>query len=57
MKQKILIDYGYCSGCHSCEIACQQEHGLEPDVFGIKLTQIGPDQIAPRKWQDRKSVV
>ena len=51
MKQKILIDYGYCSGCHSCEIACQQEHGLEPDVFGIKLTQIGPDQIAPRKWQ------
>ncbi|MEG0323232.1 MAG: oxidoreductase [Raoultibacter sp.] len=51
MKQLLLIDYDYCSGCHTCEIACQQENGLKPDEYGIKLTQVGPDQIADRKWQ------
>ena len=22
----ILVDYDYCTGCHTCEVACQQEH-------------------------------
>ena len=43
MRQMLAIDYEYCSGCHTCEIACQQEHGLAPDKFGIELKQIGPD--------------
>lgn len=51
MKQVLVVDYEYCSGCHSCEIACQQEHGFSPDQYGIELTQIGPDQITERKWQ------
>ena len=51
MRKMIAVDYEFCTGCHTCEIACQQEHGLEPDQFGIKLTQIGPDQITERKWQ------
>lgn len=51
MKQVFVIDYEYCTGCHTCEIACQQEHGLEPDQFGIKISQIGPDQIDDRTWQ------
>ena len=51
MKQVMLIDYFYCSGCHSCEIACQQEHGLPVDTYGIELHQIGPDQITETKWQ------
>lgn len=51
MRQAIMIDYDYCTGCHSCEIACQQEHGLNPDQYGIRLTKIGPDQIKERKWQ------
>lgn len=51
MKQVLAIDYEYCSGCHSCEIACQQEHGFSPDQYGIKLTQIGPDQLTDKKWQ------
>ena len=37
MRQMLAIDYEYCSGCHTCEIACQQEHGLAPDKFGIEL--------------------
>lgn len=51
MRKMILVDYEYCTGCHTCEVACQQEHGLEAEQFGIKLTQIGPDQITDRKWQ------
>ncbi|MEA5018944.1 MAG: oxidoreductase [Gordonibacter sp.] len=51
MRKMILVDYDYCTGCHTCEVACQQEHGLEAEQFGIKLTQIGPDQITDREWQ------
>ena len=51
MRNALLIDYKYCTGCHTCEVACQKLKGLEPGTFGIKLTQIGPDEIAPRKWQ------
>ena len=51
MNQVLVVDYDYCSGCDSCEIACQQEHGFAPDQYGIKLTQVGPDQITERKWQ------
>ena len=51
MNPVLVVDYDYCSGCHTCEIACQQEHGFAPDQYGIKLTQVGPDQITERKWQ------
>lgn len=51
MKQVLVVDYDFCSGCHSCEIACQQEHGFDPDQYGIRVTQIGPDQLTERKWQ------
>lgn len=47
----LLIDYLYCTGCHSCEVACQIEHGYEPGVSGISLKQHGPEQIAERTWQ------
>ena len=51
MRKMIAVDYEYCTGCHTCEVACQQEHGLEAEQFGIKLTQIGPDQVTDRHWQ------
>lgn len=51
MKKALLIDYKYCTGCHTCEIACQKYLNLEPEQFGIKLSQIGPDQVEERKWQ------
>lgn len=47
----ILIDYEFCTGCHTCEMACRQEHGLPSGQWGIKLTQIGPWQIGEDKWQ------
>lgn len=51
MRQMLAIDYEYCSGCHTCEIACQQEHGFAPNQYGIKLAQIGPEQLNETKWQ------
>ena len=38
----ILINYEYCTGCHSCEVACRNELGLAAGEFGIKLTEVGP---------------
>ena len=33
----LLIDYEYCTGCHSCEVACKQEHGYPVGTEGIKV--------------------
>ena len=38
----ILINYEYCTGCHSCEVACRNELGLTAGEYGIKLTEVGP---------------
>ena len=51
MTYGLLIDYNYCTGCHTCEVACQKEHGLTPEQFGIEIKQIGPDRITRRTWQ------
>ncbi len=51
MRKGLLIDYRYCSGCHSCEIACQQEHGYSVEEMGIKINEIGPIQYENGMWQ------
>ncbi len=38
----ILINYDYCTGCHSCEVACKKHLDLPSGEFGIKLTEVGP---------------
>ena len=38
-KNGLLIDYDYCTGCHTCEVACQQEHSYPAGEFGIKVTE------------------
>ena len=47
----LLIDYYYCSGCRTCEVACQQIHGYSPEKQGLQLTTIGPAKLPDGKWQ------
>jgi len=47
----ILIDYTFCTGCHSCEVACKKELNLPEGQYGIKLTEIGPYQIDEDRWE------
>lgn len=51
MAYAMFIDYEYCSGCHTCEVACQKELGLRPDEFGIECKEIGPLQLSAKYWQ------
>lgn len=47
----LLIDYEYCTGCHTCEMACKVELGLPHGVWGIKLTEIGPWKNEDGSWE------
>lgn len=52
----ILINYEYCTNCHSCEVACKKELGLPKGEFGIKVNEIGPYEyegktVAKEKWE------
>jgi Fe-S-cluster-containing dehydrogenase component len=47
----LLIDYEYCTGCHSCETACKVELDLPTGQYGIKILQDGPRQLESGKWE------
>ena len=37
----ILIDYEYCTACHTCEVACKQEYNREAGRdAGVKVLEI-----------------
>jgi Fe-S-cluster-containing dehydrogenase component len=36
----LLIDYEYCTGCYTCEVACKQENGFPAGKGGVKLQKI-----------------
>lgn len=41
----LLIDYEWCSGCQSCEVACKEEHNYPVGKWGIKVLEEGPWEI------------
>lgn len=47
----LLIDYEFCTGCHSCEVACKQEQNLPTGQYGIKVFQDGPRELAADVWE------
>ena len=51
----ILVNYDYCTGCHSCEVACKKHLELPKGEFGIKLTEVGPysydGKAGEEKWE------
>ncbi len=53
----ILIDTDFCTGCHTCEVACKKEHDLPTGVFGIKILQMGPFKIEDGAYEYRFSPV
>jgi len=38
----LMIDYEYCTGCQSCELACKNEHDYPMNTWGIKMVEFGP---------------
>jgi len=37
----LLIDYEYCTGCHTCEVACKQEYKRSAGTWGgIKVIEM-----------------
>lgn len=50
-RKALLIDYKWCTGCHTCEVACQMEHDYPVGLAGMKVNQIGPWQIDEDTWQ------
>ena len=49
----ILINYDYCTGCHSCEVACKKVLELPKGEFGIKLGEVGPYEYTGKTGADR----
>ena len=41
----LLLDYEFCSGCQSCEIACKEEHDFPVGKWGIRVLEDGPWQV------------
>lgn len=38
-RYALLVDYDFCTGCHSCEVACQQEHDYPPGTNGVVVRE------------------
>lgn len=38
----ILVNYEYCTNCHSCEVACKKYLKLPKGEYGIKVNEVGP---------------
>ena len=50
----LMIDNEYCTGCHSCEVACKNEKELPLGQWGIKVLELGPWKLMDgKKWEFR----
>ncbi|MDR2108774.1 MAG: hypothetical protein LBP28_04875 [Coriobacteriales bacterium] len=47
----LMIDYQYCTGCQSCELACKNEHDFPADKWGIKMVEFGPFEMEAGKLE------
>ena len=49
----LLVDYEWCTGCHSCEMACAVEHGFPQGQCGVVVCEVGPWSYGPEndRWQ------
>jgi Fe-S-cluster-containing dehydrogenase component len=42
-KYGLMIDYEYCVGCHTCELACIIEHKRPSGEWGIHINEVEPE--------------
>jgi len=49
-RNGLLIDYEYCTGCRSCEVACRNEKNIPKDKWGIKMLEFTPWNIEGNRW-------
>lgn len=49
-RNALLVNYQYCSGCHSCEFACRSHLQCGKDKWGIKLTEVQPFEVSENNW-------
>lgn len=48
----ILIDYEFCTNCHTCEVACKKALDLPIGQYGIKVLEDGPRQrYTDGRWE------
>ena len=47
----LLINYEWCTNCHSCEVACQMHLGLDANNWGIKVLEYGPTKNVKGDWE------
>ena len=47
----LMIDYGFCTGCHACEVACKKHLGLPAGQHGIRVLQDGPRELENGRWE------
>ena len=52
MVRGILVDYEFCTGYHTCEIACAVSHNLPNNRAGVVVHHEGAWEIAKDAWQD-----
>ena len=50
MSYRLLIDERLCTGCKSCEVACQLEHNLPIGTRPLRVLALGPFQIEGALW-------
>ena len=54
MAYGLLIDYEFCTGCQSCEVACKEEHTIPVWQWGIHLIDDGPWECADGRFNWNK---
>jgi Fe-S-cluster-containing dehydrogenase component len=53
MTKGLLVNYEYCTNCHSCEVACKKKLELPKGEFGIKVEEVGPYAYEGKTGADR----
>jgi Fe-S-cluster-containing dehydrogenase component len=50
----LMIDNHFCTGCHTCEVACKKQRELPLGQWGIKILELGPwKRTDGRTWEFR----